>query len=483
MKETLRASIGGIAFTIDQEAYLLIDEYLANLNRYYKNRPEGSEIVADVEARMSELLQMKLNSPQSIVTLPEIKEIISILGNPSEFGDEEDSRETVENETKPDNTPFYKKKLFRDPAHKIIGGVCSGLGFFFRIDPVFIRLIFIGIFLLLNFFSHRNALFVLLAYLILWVVTPEARTLKEKVSMVGKDPSLEGLKNSEKNVNSYGDNRTPLGSTILKVIKIIISVFMILIGLSLFISAITGFIYFVNFDYPVSLNELLDVFSLDTLDVKLSLGAVIFIPVIAILYYAVRLLQGMNVRDLVVGIVSFIVWIGAATYIGVNISKVAVNYANNSKSHESAEIETASNTLYIKLDNRFSDAMPIVVNSKNFNIYKFENEKHSSYALTPPVNIEIVEDTTIINYKLEISKMAFARSETQAYKHAEESKLPYSVSDSLVVINPVEFTKEKDFDRVLFKLNIKVPANKKVIIDPLLENTWDRKNRRFRMNF
>ena len=40
------------------------------------------------------------------------------------------------------------KRVFRDSFNGILGGVCSGLGEYFEIDPVIFRLLFIAFFFL-----------------------------------------------------------------------------------------------------------------------------------------------------------------------------------------------------------------------------------------------------------------------------------------------------------------------------------------------
>ena len=57
------------------------------------------------------------------------------------------------------------KKLYRTKKDKLIAGVCGGLGKYFKIDPVFIRIIFaVGI--IWNFFT-------VIVYLLMWLIVPE----------------------------------------------------------------------------------------------------------------------------------------------------------------------------------------------------------------------------------------------------------------------------------------------------------------------
>ena len=56
------------------------------------------------------------------------------------------------------------KRLERDPQNKVLGGVCSGLGNYFEMDPTFWRVLFFVLFLL--------GCSGLLIYIILWIAMP-----------------------------------------------------------------------------------------------------------------------------------------------------------------------------------------------------------------------------------------------------------------------------------------------------------------------
>ena len=63
-------------------------------------------------------------------------------------------------------TPTYKpKRLYRSNKDKILGGVCGGLGEYFNVDPVIIRLLWVVFSL-----AYGSGL---LAYLIAWIIIPK----------------------------------------------------------------------------------------------------------------------------------------------------------------------------------------------------------------------------------------------------------------------------------------------------------------------
>ena len=102
-----------------------------------------------------------------------------------------------------------RKRLYRNPDSKIIGGVCSGMGSYFNVNawiPRFLFLIpFISIFFrwghfgpltFPNFLSFTFSPGTFIIYIILWLVIPEANTTSEKLEMKGEKVDLNSIKNS-----------------------------------------------------------------------------------------------------------------------------------------------------------------------------------------------------------------------------------------------------------------------------------------------
>ena len=80
------------------------------------------------------------------------------------------------------------KKLFRDPDNKKIAGVCSGLAIYLGADVTPIRILFV----LALLFGCSG----FLAYLVVWIITPEAKTAIEKCEM-------RGLPLTEENISKF----------------------------------------------------------------------------------------------------------------------------------------------------------------------------------------------------------------------------------------------------------------------------------------
>jgi len=108
---------------------------------------------------------------------------------------------------------YSGKRLFRNPEGRMIGGVCSGLGAYFNKSAVGIRLIFLAPILLnilinlLDGFGSRGGFVFfpniiagsltstfIIAYIILWIVLPEARSAYEKMEMRGEKVDVNTIK-------------------------------------------------------------------------------------------------------------------------------------------------------------------------------------------------------------------------------------------------------------------------------------------------
>jgi len=90
------------------------------------------------------------------------------------------------------------KKLFRNPDDKVIGGVAGGIAAYFGTDPTLLRLLFV-----LSIFLGGTGFFI---YIILWIITPEAKTLTDKMQMKGEPVTLTNIESSIKKNFSVDEN-------------------------------------------------------------------------------------------------------------------------------------------------------------------------------------------------------------------------------------------------------------------------------------
>lgn len=180
MKQTLSVNINGIQFIIDDDAYNKLYLYLETIKKHYSAQNESHDIIADIEARVAELLTEKQINPNQIINLFHVEAVIEQLGYPEDFEPEETSQAEHKSST---NT---KKKLFRDPKNKVFGGVCTGLSTFLNIDLVLLRIIFVVLFFIFSGIP-------VIVYIVLWIVTPEATTASQRLQMEGDSINISNI--------------------------------------------------------------------------------------------------------------------------------------------------------------------------------------------------------------------------------------------------------------------------------------------------
>ena len=245
MKKTVSVNIGGFAFNIEESAYDQLRAYLAAVENNLAS--DQAEIMRDIEARIAEIFKDKLAGTQEVIDESNIEEIISIMGQPEDYQDEEDQ---ASNESKSDGQSESfsenRKSLFRDMDNASLGGVCSGLARYFDVDPLFIRILFV----FFAVFAGSG----LLLYIILWLVIPEAKTTADKLKMSGEHINLESIKSHfnqlgrdinqnikskkiNKKINKFVDSSVTTAQKVAKVMQKII-------GTAFIIASIVGLFFF-----------------------------------------------------------------------------------------------------------------------------------------------------------------------------------------------------------------------------------------------
>ncbi|MFO7940017.1 MAG: PspC domain-containing protein [Bacteroidales bacterium] len=187
MNKSITINLSGMIFHIDEQAYTVLDKYLKSIEMSLEPDDDKKEILQDVELRISELFNDAITGGNQVVTLNMVEHVIEVLGEPDAFSSDMQDSSTGENNAHYREQP---RKLYRDTDHRIAGGVCSGLGAYFSVDPLLFRILFV-VFTFM-FFSGS------IIYLILWLVIPEARTTAEKLEMKGKPVTFENIKRSVK---------------------------------------------------------------------------------------------------------------------------------------------------------------------------------------------------------------------------------------------------------------------------------------------
>ncbi|WP_308773356.1 PspC domain-containing protein [uncultured Bacteroides sp.] len=186
MKKTLTVNLGGTVYHIDEDAYILLDNYLNNLRYHFRKEEGADEIVRDMEARIAELFDEALRGGLQVITIKEVEEVIARMGKPEELNDGEEENASTSGEKAYDSeSTGTSRRLFRNPDDRVLGGVVSGLAAYFGWDVTWTRIVFI----LVGFLIHG----LILAYLLAWIIIPLAQTATEKLQMRGEPINVENI--------------------------------------------------------------------------------------------------------------------------------------------------------------------------------------------------------------------------------------------------------------------------------------------------
>ncbi len=193
MKKAIRIHITGYIFNIEEDAYNILEKWLDDVLNQYADEEDGEEIFKDIEMRVAELFHAKVGK-DGVVSLIEVNEVIKTMGQPEEFEDIENEKQKMPKKER----IFYEKnrkskrqrRFYRDEENNILGGVCTGAGHYLGIDPVLIRLGFILATVLAGFGP--------IVYIVLWIVTPKAETVSQKLEMKGEPVNINNIEKAIK---------------------------------------------------------------------------------------------------------------------------------------------------------------------------------------------------------------------------------------------------------------------------------------------
>lgn len=189
MKEVTRIHIAKTSYDIETGAKKILETYLKTLEAY----SDDTDIIDDIEIRITEILLERSVKKNGVITEADVKALKQQLGEPHEFMGEGDiAIGAVKNEIEDDDA---SRKLYRNLDNAVFGGVLSGVAAFFKINPVWVRLIFI----LVAFASFGTAI---LVYIVLWIAVPPAKTAADKLQMTGRPVTITSIR--ELNENEAG---------------------------------------------------------------------------------------------------------------------------------------------------------------------------------------------------------------------------------------------------------------------------------------
>jgi phage shock protein PspC (stress-responsive transcriptional regulator) len=503
MKKTFTINISGTVFHIEEDAYEVLQKYLVKLKNHFGTDEEGKEILADIEARIAEIFTEKSPDDRKVITLEWVEQVIEIMGTPEDFAQEEAEEDDVYIvETK------RKRRLYRDPERRVLGGVCGGLGAYFNMDPVILRIIFV----VLVFVTTGAAL---LAYFVLWIAVPKAVTTAQRLEMRGQEATV---KNIEKSIreevkevkesykkfresDTYARGKKKIegaGEVTYHVVKLLLKIAVVILGVVLIIAGILGLLGLIstltigqslvqglplvwgpNIHFPDVLNYLVEPGTV-TLGI-ISIGILAGIPMLAMLYIGSKLIFSYKSNNTAVGLGMAGVWIIALITLFVMATSQVRNFQNESSVTVSNSLgcDTCA-VLYLRLaEDRYKGYVAHTWDLNNIRVVQVQGEK--MMIGKPRLDIEKSGGQDFV---VSVRKTSRGRNREIARDYAADLIYNYELKDSLLFFEPYFFLGEKGKwrDQELF-ITLRIPEGKSIYLDERMvdiiydiknvTNTWD----------
>ena len=511
MNKTININLGGFFFHIDEIAYQKLRKYLTSISKSLSDDSQGkNEIIADIEARISELLSEKIKDSRQVVSESDIEDIIVIMGQPEDYSDADESySDTNFTESKNNSSG---KKLFRDDDDKFLGGVASGIAHYFNVDTIWIRLGLLALFF--------GAGFGILIYIILWILLPEARTTAEKLQMQGEAVNIDNIEKkireeftnvsesvrsaanhasekikgganefSEKMGQTFsGDKKKNNGiqdfiHTIKKIVQVFFKVFRKIFGIILiflaaavilsliiggfsigsfeFLNIESNFIHYPDFFFAASLPRWL---------LTLSLLTLIGIPFLIVLVIGLRILSSNLKRFSKTASLTLLgIWCIALLIIIFTAVEFGTTHSNFGHSVQKNPLKIATNdTLVLKIRN--NDLIYYQHNLKR-NSRKHQVEVNGiSLIYTNDIHLDIKRSNSNAAYII-IQKTSYAASSGKARKNAKEIKYEYTLEENKLILDAFFLSDLKNiFKDEEIALTIYVPQGTNVYLDNSVKN-------------
>jgi phage shock protein PspC (stress-responsive transcriptional regulator) len=511
MNKTININLGGFFFHIDEIAYQKLRKYLTSISKSLSDDSQGkNEIIADIEARISELLTEKITDSRQVVSEGNIEDIIVIMGQPEDYSEaEEPYSETTFSQTK---NNISGKKLFRDGDDKFLGGIASGIAHYFDVDTIWIRL---G--LLALFFS---AGFGILIYILLWILLPEAKTTAEKLQMEGEAVNIDNIEKkireeftnvseSVKNAANHASEKIKDGAnefsekmdqtfsrkrkknnglqdfmhTVEKIIRIFFKIFrkfiaiiLIFLAAAVILSLIIGAFSIGSFEFLNIESNFIhypDFFFAATIPrwlLTISLLTLIGIPFLILLVLGLRILSSNLKRFSKTASLSLLgIWFIALLILIFTAVEFGTSHSNFGHSVQKNPLKIiASDTLVLKMRN--NDAIYYQHNLRRNSRRHEVNVGGVPLIYTNDIHLDIKRSTTNTAYVI-IQKTSYAASSSEARKSAEEIQYLYSVQENNLILDAFFLSdlknifKEEEIDITLY-----VPKGTHVYLDNSVKN-------------
>ena len=425
---------------------------------------------------------------------------------------------------------YVGKRLFRNPDDRIIGGVAGGLAAYFNKQAWTIRLIFAAPLLLNIFFSILNGIFspfsyhfrpvdvafgsltgtFIVAYIILWIVLPEAKSSFEKMEMRGEKVDVnrikqnvqEGMSDFKTKAKAWGDevktsaqqfgdrarefagtrgksfasevgqSVRPVATGIGHAIGVLFKAFFLFIAGTIAFALFVVVLVFILGGVAQPFTD----FLLDSFSQRLSLwGVLIFflaVPLIAIITWIVRRAMRVRSQNRYLGWTFAGLWFLGFICLGIFVSSMFASFRRFDKVEQPVSTLANVNKLTVLVNE------PEILYSGTFDWINndgdgegFDITEDSLHYAGVKFNIDKSDDSS---YHIALWKYSRGRSRSEARAKAEKVIYHISAMDSSLLLGSgLSVGKSEKFRGQQVVVEIKIPVGKRIVFDETVKDRLD----------
>ena len=501
MNKTVTINISGIIFHIEEDAYEKLGSYLRTVRSRFSEEDGRDDIMADIESRIAEILNERVGPSKQVVLMLDVDHVIELMGEPEAISDNEEKTTTnsSSDESRFENEPNRRRRLYRDPEDKVVGGVCSGLGYYFDLDPIWFRIAFVAVFFLFG----TGILF----YILLLIIIPKAETTAEKLEMRQEPVDLNNISKTvreefdefKKRAGDFGEEAKRYGKrwkddrrdwrrrsrtgarfeeffeSIFHVIGRIFAFALIAVGIFFLIALITSTFSLTDFGH-LPFGEHVSSFFPDRFYYYLGLTSffIVFgIPTIMMIYKGIRLVFRIKKSDKYVGLAALAIWvlgITGAIFAGISIGK---GFREEASIHEYFPLKNAkTDTLYLRVN--------IDPDMENPDFHSSWNHRHHFVDRWKAVSTNGNEvkfgdfDMTIIptdsdSFQIVMYKTAHGNDKREALNRAKAITYTITQRDSLITFNSFYTLGKEHWKAQDMRIVFLVPKNKVIYLGSTMD--------------
>lgn len=362
------------------------------------------------------------------------------------------------------------KKLFRNPEDKVLGGVASGLSAYLNLDVIWVRIAFLVLIL-----AGGSGL---LIYLILWIITPVASSITERIKMKGGEITLDNIDSTLKEnlnptapspsstnqlfltpfrwlgqvIDSFGKALNPLGIFIVSILRVLIGLVILIVGLVWTIAPVFGLIVYFGVINSENYRLLMQDFPIDLFSnlvpywLVFAICLLVAVPSFMLAMLGLSVIAGRNLIKKNLAFVALAAWLLSLGVGAFQIPEILVQFKSVNDYTVNTVIPVTSGTLILKIN------------------------PESEERIFNPVNLKI-EGSADSVIRLKSKFFSNGKTKSDALRNAEKIGYTYSVQDSILNFDPgFDLSKDQIFQNQRVNLILEIPYNRPFMMERSLLN-------------